>query len=76
MTPEQFDEWRAAYNLDPWGDDWVQIARLEAAIINASGPSDPVQPADLVPTRENLLKGGDEVEDDQLASNWKTRLGF
>lgn len=77
MTPEQFDEWQALYNIAPWGDDWVQFARLEAAVINAAAPTDPVQPADLVPTRENRLKnGGDEIDDGEMLNRWKSRCGF
>jgi hypothetical protein len=73
IEPRQLDEWRAAYELEPWGDDWMQTARLEAAILNAFG-GDPVCPAELIPTAENARSG--EVDDKELASRWKARLGM
>lgn len=78
VTPAQFNEWLALYSLDPWGDDWVQTARLEAAIKNhsASPPETAASPADLVPTRENNAKGRlGEVPDEQLGATWRARLG-
>lgn len=35
MTPEQFDEWIAYAQTDPWGDDWEQAGSVAAAAHNA-----------------------------------------
>lgn len=72
--PEQFDEWVALYRLEPWGDDWVQAARIIAAVMNAGGADPQIDPADLVPTSENT-KRTDEVDDGSLVNVWKARLG-
>lgn len=53
LEPWEFNEWQAFYRLEPWGDDWVQAARIEAAIINANTTGDPVNPYDLVPNEDN-----------------------
>lgn len=74
ISPAQLTEWEAFYRLEPWGDDWVQNARLEAAIKNQY-LTDPVQPADLVPNEDNKERTG-EVEDSQLGAVWKQRLKF
>ena len=77
MEPGQFNEWVALYNLDPWGDDAVQAARLEAAIINHSAhpPETPVNPADLVPTRANAAKYSPEAMDETVVRTIKTAFG-
>jgi hypothetical protein len=43
------------YRLDPWGDDWTQAAKIEAAIINQYA-SDPVNAYDLIPNEDNRPK--------------------
>lgn len=76
IEPWQFDEWQALYRLEPWGDDWVQTARLIAAIENSAGANPPTNPADIVPTAENAAKfATNEIDDRQLSSVWKQRLG-
>ena len=77
MEPGEFREWLALYNLDPWGDDAANAARLEAAIINhsASPPETPVNPADLVPTRANMEKHSEEQTDARIAQRLKTAFG-
>jgi hypothetical protein len=44
--------WEAMYRLMPWGDDWEQSARIEAAIRNTMGGQE-VTPAELIPTEDN-----------------------
>lgn len=76
IEPAKFNELLAYESLEP-GDGWVQMARLEAAIINhsANPPETPVNPADLVPTRENMAKNSDEAKDAELGAKWRARLG-
>jgi hypothetical protein len=61
--------WEAMYRLEPWGDDWVQAARIEAAIINKDNP-EPVNPYDLIPNEDNRPA---EEEDDAAALNARVR---
>lgn len=74
MEPWRLAVWEAYYRLEPWGDDWVQNARLEAAIINAN-VTEPVDPSTLIPNEENRPI---EQEDDAAALNASVRswLGF
>lgn len=74
ITPEQFNEWLALYNIEPWGDDWWQAASIQAAILNTN-QSDPISVADLIPTRANLERNSSEVDESQLAATWRTRIG-
>jgi len=32
MTPAEFNEWMAAYYLDPWGQDWQQAGTISAEV--------------------------------------------
>lgn len=32
----EFAEWLAAYEIEPWGDDWRQTAVLQATLINVN----------------------------------------
>lgn len=75
ITPQQFNEWLALYRLEPWGDDWVQAAKIIAEIANSAGANPPVNWTDLVPTAENGKKASGEVEDSNLQNVWKARLG-
>lgn len=78
IEPWQFDEWQNLYDLEPWGNDWWQAAAIQAAVMNANRSSgEGVTAAELIPTAENLKKNRtDEVDDADLASVWKQRLGF
>lgn len=70
-------EMQAYYRLEPFGDAWVRTARLEAAIINAAGPDDPVNPYDLIPNEHNRPKNDrDEAsEAAQLNASVRSWLG-
>lgn len=35
ISPRQFQEWRAAFYLDPWGQEWEQAGTVAAASHNA-----------------------------------------
>ena len=61
--------WEAMYRLEPWGDDWLQAARIEAAVVNKDS-SDPVSPYDLIPNEDN--RPADE-NDDPAAINAAVR---
>lgn len=37
MTPRQFDEWIAYFELEAWGDDHRQNAMLMATVMNSQG---------------------------------------
>lgn len=34
MSPEQFDEWQADYNLEPWGNEEFNFARQASILHN------------------------------------------
>ena len=38
MTPQQFDEWIAFNNVEPFGDSWRQSATIAAEIYNTIAP--------------------------------------
>lgn len=65
--------WEAFYRLYPWGDDWVQAARLEAAFRNSMGGQS-VTAAELIPNEDNRDKT-DEVDDARLEAHWAQRWG-
>jgi hypothetical protein len=67
-------EWEALYRLEPWGDDWVQTARLEAAIKNGYATT-PVDPSELIPNEDNR-PASEEMDDKAMAARWKQKLGF
>jgi len=62
------------YRLEPWGDDWLQTAKIEAAIMNAFANAN-VCPTELIPNEDNRPPP-QEVEDATLNQRWKTRLRF
>lgn len=37
MTPDQFDEWLAEHNIEPWGDDWQQAGTIAKVVENKLG---------------------------------------
>ena len=37
LSPEQFDEWMTYFNMEPWGDQHRQNAKLIAGIFNSQG---------------------------------------
>lgn len=74
ISPAQLAEWEAYYRLEPWGDDWVQTARLEAAIRSANATS-PVDPSELIPNEDNRPQS-EEMDDKAMAARWKQKLGF
>ena len=74
MLPEEFIELQAAYRLDPWGDDWLQTARIEAAIIN-SNSTEPVSPCDLIPNEDNR-QAIEEVGPAELAARARAMAGL
>jgi hypothetical protein len=63
------------YRLEPWGNDWDQATRIEAAIKNAFSSS-PVCPSELIPNEDNRKSASEEVDEATLSQRWKTRLGF
>lgn len=58
MSPEQFDKWMAAYNLDPWGNEEFNAAR-EAAILH-NGFLNLIAAATLSKTDESLFRSEDD----------------
>lgn len=77
IEPAQFEEWQAAYDLEPWGDDWKQAALIAATIRNSAmgATGEAVQPEELIPTKENRQQT-DEVDEEALTGRWKQKLGF
>ena len=37
LTLDQFREWRAFYDLRPWGDDWRRSGRMVTLLATAAG---------------------------------------
>lgn len=69
MRPDMLATWEAYYRLEPWGDDWTQAARIEAAIKNTMGGQD-VLAADLIPCEDNRQE---DVEMDAKTLNASVR---
>lgn len=74
IEPWQFDEWAAMYAIEPWGDDWAMAATVAGKIHNCLC-EEKINPADLIPTEENLRQvRHDETPDSGLVDSWKARL--
>lgn len=58
IEPWRLAVWEAYYRLEPWGDDWMQAAKIEAAILNGY-EKEPVNPCDLVPNEDNRKVSGE-----------------
>lgn len=67
-------EWEALYRLEPWGDDWAQTARIEAAILSANSTT-PIDPSKLIPNEDNRPQP-EEMDDKAMVARWKQKLGF
>ena len=74
MLPEEFIELQAAYRLAPWGDDWLQTAHIEAAIINTNS-TEPVSPYELIPNEDNR-QASDEIGPAELAAAARSLAGL
>lgn len=57
-----FERWRAAYRMEPFGDDWLQAATIASAAINPHiKKSIPVR--DFIPN----YRREEEMSDEQIA---------
>jgi hypothetical protein len=63
--------WEAYNRLEPWGDDWVQTAKLEAAIRQAAGEE--VHPSELIPNEDNKQA---EMSDAEVNSGFRSLAGL
>ena len=66
ITPEQFNEWIAYHQLEPWGDEWVQTATIASAAHNAAGNSH-LSPLDFIPVQTERLVG---LSDEQMQAKY------
>jgi hypothetical protein len=51
ITPDQFNEWIAYHQLEPWGNEAVQTAVVASAVHNAAG-NNRVSPLDFLPDKQ------------------------
>ncbi len=51
MYSDEFTEWKAAWELEPFGDEWRRSTRIEAAVMNSfkGEDVDPVDAEALLP---------------------------
>lgn len=74
IEPEQFEEWRAMYQLEPWGDDWEQAGTVAAAVWNASGNTQEARSAsEFIPSIDAQEPEG--LSDDELREKHAQRYG-
>jgi hypothetical protein len=75
LTPQQFDEWWAAYQIDPWGEERadLRIGRLACAVeVLARGSDAEWTPADFLlslPASDD--DAGEPQSLDEQASAWE-----
>jgi len=74
VEPWQLRVWEAMYRLDPWGDDWTQAARIEAAIKNQYA-TDPIDPYELIPNEDNRPPA-EEISNAEISRQLRARAGF
>jgi hypothetical protein len=63
-TPsEVFEGWKAAYRVEPWGDDWWQTGVIASAAVNPHIRSTK-KPEDFMPMTKRALQftNVDEIE--------------
>lgn len=71
IGPEQFNEWIAYHQLEPWGDEWVQTATVASAVHNAAGNSK-VSPLDFLPGQTERITG---LSDEEMRDQFSSRYG-
>lgn len=74
LAPDQFDEWQAAYAVDPWGEDRsdVRIGQLACAVESLASNDPKWTPADFSLSRPvgSLADDGAQALDAQ-AEAWR-----
>lgn len=82
MRPGLFKFWKRAYELAPWGDDWLQAATVAAAAHNggmiAAGMIEKVEvakPGDYYPTRVKKRAAKKAESPDELQAQLAAKYG-
>ena len=85
MSPQQFTEWIAAYNLDPWGMEMEQSAAVGAAICNTvlivlasfgeGRPPEPLDANNFLPNKNADAKDRHYLTAEESAARMKMMYG-
>jgi len=76
VTSQEITEWKAFYELEPWGEgeNWLragsQMSLMANIYRNPKVRSDPFTPFDFIPGRDQALVGA--KENDMGLADWNT----